>query len=247
VQEPQREFPPVMTHVVPVHPIILQVPLRERIIHDPLPPADDEMRPVSPARNTGPLTARDVPPTLVQERVYVVVQPSREKESTEPQEPPVQAQRPPSPSSAPREIKTSDEEEKSSEGKKKVPKGGSEDTSSPGQIPPRVPSADPSPSQSKQPESEVGSSDKLKVYNGTGRRHTDDQIDEILDEYLMSGNLPKYVSERQRRDYRKHKRLELRRMYLEQAGIQTIPGAKEDSGNALRMAEAKAQREKRSS
>lgn len=96
----------------------------------------------------------------------------------------------------------------------------------------------------KPPHMEGGTSTgKLKIYNGKGRRHTDDQIDEILDEYLMSGDLPQYVSDRQRRDYRKHKRLPLRRIYLEQAGIQTILGSKEDSGDVLRMAERKAQRE----
>ncbi len=88
---------------------------------------------------------------------------------------------------------------------------------------------------------------KLAEYNGMGRRHRDEQIDEILDEYLMSGKLPKYVSERQRRDYKRHKRLELRRMYLEQAGIQTIPGTQEDSGDILRLAEAKVQRKIRAS
>jgi hypothetical protein len=92
------------------------------------------------------------------------------------------------------------------------------------------------------PPSEPISSAKVKEYNGLGRRHNDDQIDEILDEYLMSGDLPTYVSDRQRRDYRKHKRLPLRRMYLEQAGIDTLLGAKEDSGNVLHLAERKAQR-----
>jgi hypothetical protein len=92
------------------------------------------------------------------------------------------------------------------------------------------------------PSSEVGSSGKVKHYSGKGRRHNDDQIDEILDEYLMSGDLPTYVSDRQRLDYRKHKRIPLRRMYLEQAGIDTLLGAKEDSGNVLHLAERKAQR-----
>lgn len=94
--------------------------------------------------------------------------------------------------SAPPELSA---EEKSSSQKKKLP--------------PKVPTS-----------ADTGSSgDKMKVYNGKGRRHTDDEIDDILDEYLQYGHLPKYVTERQRRDYRKHKRLELRRMYLEQAGL----------------------------
>jgi hypothetical protein len=86
-------------------------------------------------------------------------------------------------------------EEKSSQRKKKVPRD--------------VP-----------PSADTGTSgDKMKVYSGKGRRHTDDEIDDILDEYLQYGNLPKYVTERQRRDYRKHKRLEVRRLYLERAGL----------------------------
>jgi len=97
-------------------------------------------------------------------------------------------------------------------------------------------------SSPKKPAEHTPSGGKVKEYNGLGRRHTDDQIDEILDEYLVSGDLPTYVSERQRRDYRKHKRLPLRRMYLEQAGINTLLGAKDDSGNVLSLAEQRAQR-----
>jgi hypothetical protein len=79
---------------------------------------------------------------------------------------------------------------------------------------------------------EAGSSTpKMKCYNGKGRRHTDEQIDEILDEYLQYGHLPKYVSDRQRRSYRRHKRLELRRMYLEQAGLIASLSGIEESGN----------------
>jgi predicted GIY-YIG superfamily endonuclease len=54
----------------------------------------------------------------------------------------------------------------------------------------------------------------VALYDGKSR-HTAGQIDEILDEYLRSGDLPTYVSERQRRDYRKHPRLEDRRKLLQ--------------------------------
>jgi hypothetical protein len=60
---------------------------------------------------------------------------------------------------------------------------------------------------------------RLRQYNGLGRKTNDDEMDEILDAYLQYGILPKNVSERQRRDYKKHPRLELRRLYLEQAGL----------------------------
>lgn len=59
---------------------------------------------------------------------------------------------------------------------------------------------------------------RLKRYDGSGRRNTDDEIDEILDAYILYNILPQDVSERQRRDYKKHPRIPLRRMYLEQAG-----------------------------
>lgn len=64
---------------------------------------------------------------------------------------------------------------------------------------------------------------KLKVYNGEGGRiHTDEQIDEILDRYLRKGDLPDYVSDRQRYSYRHHRRLLERRKILEQRGIPII-------------------------
>jgi hypothetical protein len=82
------------------------------------------------------------------------------------------------------------------------------------------------------------STDRLKIYSGKGRRHSDDQIDEILDEYLQYGHLPKYVSDRQRRSYRKHKRLDLRRLYLEQAGlIASLSGIKEGGDDVSDVAE----------
>jgi hypothetical protein len=65
-------------------------------------------------------------------------------------------------------------------------------------------------------------SKKRKVrYEGEGGRiHTEAQIDEILDFYLMTGELPVYVSERQRYDYRHHERLPERKELLEGRGIQ---------------------------
>lgn len=67
-------------------------------------------------------------------------------------------------------------------------------------------------------EEPVHAPEKLAVYNGhktgMGRHHTAAEVDDILDEYLQTGELPNYVSERQRRDYRKHPRLEERRKLL---------------------------------
>jgi hypothetical protein len=64
---------------------------------------------------------------------------------------------------------------------------------------------------------------KLKVYNGEGGRiHNDKQIDEILDWYLQTAELPDYVSDRQRYSYRHHRRLLERRKLLEQRGVQII-------------------------
>ena len=48
----------------------------------------------------------------------------------------------------------------------------------------------------------------------TGRRFTDEQVDKILDTYLLTGKFPPYISKRQCRDYRNHKRLEVRKMLL---------------------------------
>jgi len=60
--------------------------------------------------------------------------------------------------------------------------------------------------------------ERKKRYDGRGRRNNDDEIDLILDTYLLYNILPVDVTERMRREYRKHPRLELRRMYLEKAG-----------------------------
>lgn len=60
---------------------------------------------------------------------------------------------------------------------------------------------------------------KVKVYNGIGRRHKGEQIDQILDWYLMTGELPDYVSDRQRYSYKHHIKLPERRQLLEQAGL----------------------------
>lgn len=93
-------------------------------------------------------------------------------------------------------------------------------------------------------------SKRLKRYDGSGRRNTDEEIDEILDAYILYNILPQDVSERQRRDYKKHPRIPLRRMYLEQAGHikkgstgKSSSSRKNTSGtNVLDLAERKARR-----
>jgi hypothetical protein len=63
----------------------------------------------------------------------------------------------------------------------------------------------------------------MKVFNGEGGRiHTEKQIEEILDWYLQTGELPMYVSERQRWSYRHHRTLPERRRLLEQQGIDMV-------------------------
>jgi outer membrane biosynthesis protein TonB len=57
---------------------------------------------------------------------------------------------------------------------------------------------------------------KGRKFNGAGGRiHSEAQIDQILDWYLETGELPDYVSDRQRYDYRHHIRLPERRELLD--------------------------------
>lgn len=89
---------------------------------------------------------------------------------------------------------------------------------------------------------------KLKLYNGSGRRHTAAEIDEILDGYIMYGELPEYVSDRQRSSYKHHVKLPERRQLLEQAGlIKTASRTKKRTSNVVPMAGTKTQRKRRSS
>ncbi len=65
-------------------------------------------------------------------------------------------------------------------------------------------------------------SQNLPTLDGSkvGRKftHTDARINEILDHYLLTGELPEYVTERQKRSYRSHVRLSERRERLEKRG-----------------------------
>lgn len=95
-------------------------------------------------------------------------------------------------------------------------------------------------------------SKKRKVrYEGEGGRiHTESQIDEILDFYLMTGELPVYVSDRQRYDYRHHERLPGRKELLERRGVsvqQDISGSARHPKNVFPIKGAKTQRKKRAS
>lgn len=84
---------------------------------------------------------------------------------------------------------------------------------------------------------------RLKRYDGSGRRTNDEEMDEILDAYLMWNILPQDVSDRQRRDYKKHPRLELRRLHLEQTGqIKKHRATAKNETNVLDLKERKAQR-----
>jgi len=87
---------------------------------------------------------------------------------------------------------------------------------------------------------EVGSSTpgsknkKGRKFNGGGGRiHTEAQIDQILDWYLETGQLPDYVSDRQRYDYRHHERLSERRKLLDkqQTASDQVSGGDTSTGH----------------
>lgn len=87
----------------------------------------------------------------------------------------------------------------------------------------------------RKPEPEETSSRrrKLKKFSGAGGRiHSETQIDEILDFWLMTGELPTYVSDRQRWSYRHHERLPERRELLEQRRIPIVVNIPGTSGHA---------------
>lgn len=82
---------------------------------------------------------------------------------------------------------------------------------------------------------------KLKAYNGLGRKHTEQQITDILDVYLLTqhrqgrGVLPLYVSDRMQRKYKIHPRMDERRKVLERE--QKLPTSHKDlrEGNIIPM------------
>ncbi len=79
-------------------------------------------------------------------------------------------------------------------------------------------------------------SQNLPTLDGSkvGRKftHTDARINEILDHYLLTGELPEYVTERQKRSYRSHVRLSERRERLEKRGYHTIRTTRSDTGRS---------------
>jgi hypothetical protein len=88
---------------------------------------------------------------------------------------------------------------------------------------------------------------KLKTYNGLlGRKHTEQQITDILDVYLLSqhrqgrGVLPLYVTDRMQRKYKEHKRLDERRKVLEHEGKLSSTNADIRGGNIVSMGQRKA-------
>lgn len=87
------------------------------------------------------------------------------------------------------------------------------------------------PPKAEEKASTSGKNRKLR-YNGRGGRiHTEAQIDELLDFYLMTGELPNYVSDRQRYDYRHHERLPERKELLEQRGIPIVVDLSSSTGH----------------
>jgi hypothetical protein len=94
----------------------------------------------------------------------------------------------------------------------------------------------------RQVEEKSSSSDKKKLrrYDGSGRKTTDEMMDEILDRYILTGQLPQDVSEKSRTLYRNHPRLALRRMHLEKAGKLKSPKTGKPRNNVLPLRRKKA-------
>ena len=63
------------------------------------------------------------------------------------------------------------------------------------------------------PSPKIKPQEKLRIYRASNR-NTAQEIDDILDYYILTGNLPSDVSDRQRYYYRHHSRLEDRRKLL---------------------------------
>jgi hypothetical protein len=98
--------------------------------------------------------------------------------------------------------------------------------------------------------SETQKKRKVRYEGEGGRIHTESQIDEILDFYLMTKELPIYVSDRQRYDYRHHERLPERKELLEQRGVSIVidlSGSARRAKNIIPIKGAKPQSKKRAS
>ncbi len=104
------------------------------------------------------------------------------------------------------------------------------------------------PPKPEEKASDTAKKRKVRYEGEGGRIHTESQIDEILDFYLMTGELPIYVSDRQRYDYRHHERLPERKELLEQRGVSivsNVSGPARRAKNVIPIQGAKSQRKKR--
>lgn len=90
---------------------------------------------------------------------------------------------------------------------------------------------------------------KLDEYDGQlGRKHSEKQIEEILDVYLQTGLLPTYVTQKMRWLYKHHRRLPERRELLEQAGKPiVVPETGGDANNVIPMERTDVRNQKRTS
>src|SRR5579885_2482623 len=94
--------------------------------------------------------------------------------------------------------------------------------------------------------SESGStSRKVRRYSGKGRIHTEEEIDQILDWYILTGQLPMNVSERQRYSYRHHIRLPERRKLLEKQKRQNGRAKAQPDGHAANVVSLEQKRSQR--
>lgn len=102
--------------------------------------------------------------------------------------------------------------------------------------------------QKKEPEVKATGQKQKRKYSGKGRKHTELEIEEILDWYLLTGVLPRDVSQKQRWLYKHHRRLPERRKLLEQEGVKlVVPEIEADVSNVIPMGRTNVQGSRRTS
>jgi hypothetical protein len=185
--------------------------------------------PQSPARPVIEKTYVVLPPPQQEQHHEPIRSPNRDQEEVRTRDKPVETQSPPSANRIPEVIPSGRSEvppvsalpEVEPNRKKNLPP--SEEKSSGIAQPEEKASELPEVKKPEDTTSGSGNTKKLTVYDGKGGRiHTEKQIEEILDWYLQTGQLPDYVSDRQKYSYRHHRSLLERRHFLESKGIALV-------------------------
>lgn len=88
--------------------------------------------------------------------------------------------------------------------------------------------------KTSEPEGKSTGQKQKRKYSGKGRKHTELEIEEILDWYLETGVLPRDVSQKQRWLYKHHRRLPQRRELLTQRGVKlVVPEIEPDQSHVI--------------